>query len=103
MYGHPSHLNASPSAQLPQLPTLPGTVKSISDKSFTPSLAAAGAAPPLLICIEASALSAASRLALSSASSRWASPQVQSLQALLRLPTLGKHSAAAVVVSVLNG
>jgi len=39
IYGHPSHLNASPSAQFPQLPTFPFTVKSISSKSSASSLA----------------------------------------------------------------
>ena len=82
MYGHPSHRNASPNAQFPQLPTLPCTVKSTSAKSSAPSLRVL------------SVLSALLRLVASSASIFSFRPQVQSLQARRRLPDLGRHSAA---------
>lgn len=81
IYGHPSHLNASPRLQFPQLPTFPGTVKSTSAKSSDCNLRVLRAA------------SALERLAASSASRRWARPQVQSLQARRRL-ALGLHSVA---------
>ena len=71
MYGQPSHRNASPSAQLPQEPTLPWTVKSTSVRSFALSFARLA--------------SAFARVALSSASIRCARPQEQSLQARRRL------------------
>jgi hypothetical protein len=103
MYGQPSHLKASPKApirsqfyftdlkkkqylQLPQLPTLPFTVKSTSAKSSAWSLSVL------------SAWSALARLALSSASSFWAKPHVQSLQARRRL-ALGLHSVAVEEIS----
>ena len=86
MYGHPSHLNASPNAQLPQLPTFPCTVKSTSASSSDFSFAAE--------LREDKAASALARLAASSASIFWARPQVQSLQARRRLPALGRHSGA---------
>ena len=79
MYGHPSHLKASPSAQLPQDPTLPCTVKSTSVRSLALNLAKLSSA----FC----------RFTLSSASIRWARPQVQSLHALRRL-VFGLHAAA---------
>lgn len=79
MYGHPSHLNASPSAQLPHEPTLPCTVKSTSFKSLALSFARFA--------------SASARLALSSASIRCARPHVQSLQARRRL-VLGLQASA---------
>lgn len=82
MYGHPSHLNASPKLQFPQEPTLPLTVKSTSARSSESSFSAA------------SCLSAESRLAASSAASLSARPQVQSLHARRRLPTRGAHSGA---------
>lgn len=107
IYGHPSHLKASPSAQLPQLPTLPCTVKSSSIRSSAPSFAVAGAplevafgppfalaVAPFLPCSSPSAESAACRFARSSASIFAARPHVQSLQALRRLPALGWHSGA---------
>lgn len=87
MYGQPSHLKASPSEQLPHDPTLPWTVKSISAKSSESSFSAL------------SLVSASSRLALSSAAIFSARPHVQSLQARRRLPTLGIHSGATVVIS----
>jgi hypothetical protein len=82
MYGHPSHLKASPSAQFPQLPTLPWTVKSTSVRSSAPSFNVS------------SAWSAVARFAASSASSFSFIPQVQSLQARRRFPALGRHSGA---------
>lgn len=86
IYGHPSHLKASPRAQLPQDPTLPWTVKSTSARSSACSLARFA--------------SALERLAASSALSRSARPQLQSLQARRRL-VLGLHaSAVKVLVSI---
>lgn len=84
IYGQPSHRKASPSAQLPQLPTFPLTVKSTSARSSACSLARFW--------------SAEARLARSSASSRWARPQVQSLQARRRflLPAGGRQEGAVV-------
>lgn len=79
IYGQPSHRNASPKAQLPHEPTLPCTVKSTSVRSLEVSFARLA--------------SASWRLALSSASIRCASPQVQSLQAR-RLFVLGLHASA---------
>lgn len=87
MYGQPSQRKASPRAQFPQLPTLPWTVKSTSARSFVSSF------------MVLSALSAASRLALSSASICCASPQVQSLHARLRFPTFGRHSGAVMLLA----
>ena len=83
IYGHPSHRKASPSAQFPQLPTLPCTVKSTSSSRSS--------APNFIVL---SALSASVRFAASSASSCSFIPQVQSLQARRRLPALGRHSGA---------
>jgi hypothetical protein len=83
MYGHPSHLNASPRAQLPQEPTLPCTVKSTSARSSACSLARFA--------------SAFWRFAASSALSRSARPQLQSLQARRRL-VLGLHASAVFVL-----
>lgn len=80
IYGHPSHLNASPKEQFPQLPTFPLTVKSTSASSSDRNLARFW--------------SASDRLAASSASSRWARPHVQSLHARRRLPAAGRHEAA---------
>lgn len=85
IYGHPSHLNASPSAQLPHEPTLPCTVKSTSARSSACSLAR----------LE----SACARLAASSAFRRSARPQLQSLQARRRL-VLGRHASAVRYVSI---
>ena len=115
-YGQPSQRNASPSAQLPQLPALPGTVKSVapSSRSAALSLARPGAVPldavdlaaPVVglgaapVGSAASAASARVRVAASSAARRAARPQVQSLQARRRLPGLGVHSGAAEGVSV---
>lgn len=82
IYGHPSHRKASPSAQLPQEPVLPWTVKSNSSKSSDCSI------------ITFSSLSALARRSVSSASSRSASPHVQSLQARRLRPVLGWHSGA---------
>ena len=79
MYGHPSHLNASPRAQFPHDPTLPCTVKSTSARSSACSLARLA--------------SALERLAASSALSRSARPQLQSLQARRRL-VLGLQASA---------
>jgi len=79
MYGQPSHLKASPSAQLPHDPTLPLTVKSTSFKSLALNFARSA--------------SALVRLALSSAWRRSARPQVQSLQARRRL-VLGLQASA---------
>ena len=87
MYGHPSHLNASPSAQFPQLPTFPCTVKSTSARSSASNFR------------ELSALSAEERLAASSASIFSFIPQVQSLQARRRLPGLGWHSSAGIMLA----
>jgi hypothetical protein len=84
MYGHPSHLNASPSAQFPHEPTLPCTVKSTSARSSACSLARLA--------------SAFERLAASSALSRSARPQLQSLQARRRL-VLGLQASAVCCVS----
>jgi hypothetical protein len=79
IYGHPSHLNASPSAQFPHDPTLPCTVKSTSARSSA--------------CNLARLASALERLAASSALSRSARPQLQSLQARRRL-VLGLQASA---------
>ena len=114
-YGQPSQRKASPSAQLPQLPTLPRTVKSISPslRSAALSLATPGAPFAAVDCgaealgpesvlvgrPAARAASARARVAASSAARRVARPQVQSLQARRRLPGLGLHSGAARSVS----
>lgn len=82
-YGHPSQRKASPSAQLPQEPVLPWTVKSSSFKS------------PVSSFITFKFLSAVSRRSLSSASRRSARPHVQSLQAFRLLPVFGWHSGAS--------
>ena len=82
IYGHPSQRKASPSAQFPQLPTLPCTVKSTSARSSAPSFSVLRA------------WSAVLRLAASSASIFCFRPHVQSLQARRRLPDLGRHSGA---------
>jgi hypothetical protein len=82
IYGQPSQRKASPRLQFPHDPTFPCTVKSTSARSSAPSLR-------VLSCA-----SAVSRLAASSAASFCARPQVQSLHALRRLPTLGAHSGA---------
>ena len=123
MYGHPSQRNASPSAQLPQLPTFPATVRSVSRSSSESIIAAptvdevplgpptaeadARGAPLLFddeaassecwdLCMEASFSSAAFRFAASSAANRAARPHVQSLQARRLRPGRGAHSAAIV-------
>lgn len=90
MYGHPSHRNASPSAQLPQLPSFPWTVKSTSASSLAPNF------------IVSNAASALARLASSSSRSLSASPQVQSLHALRRFPAFGRHSGAKSMTLVLH-
>jgi hypothetical protein len=84
MYGQPSHLNASPKAQFPHDPTLPWTVKSTSARSSACSLARLA--------------SALERFAASSALSRSARPQLQSLQARRRL-VLGLQASALLCVS----
>lgn len=89
MYGHPSQRKASPNAQLPQLPTFPFTVKSTSARSPAFNFARFW--------------SAAERLAASSASSRCARPQVQSLQARRRLPVGGRQDGADEHVRSLQG
>jgi hypothetical protein len=73
--------DSPPRLQLPQLPTLPWTVKSTSARSSACSLSVFNA------------LSASARFCLSSNSSLSARPQVQSLQALLLL-AFGLHSVA---------
>lgn len=82
MYGQPSQRNASPREQFPQLPVFPWTVKSTS------------AISPEFNFNADNFSSAFARWSLSSAWSFCASPQVQSLHALLRLPALGLHSGA---------
>lgn len=94
MYGHPSHRNASPKEQFPQLPTFPCTVKSTSASSSAFSFAAEGAVVEADEWSLFRAASAVVRLVASSASSRAARPQVQSLQARRRLPVFGRHSGA---------
>jgi hypothetical protein len=87
IYGQPSHRNASPKLQFPQLPTFPWTVKSTSARSSESSFTALS----LRACSCASALE---RVAASSAAILSASPQVQSLHARRRFPTRGAHSGA---------
>lgn len=86
-YGHPSHLNASPSEQLPHDPVFPCTVKSVSSSSSS------GCSLRMLSFLFASALRE-----LSSASSWLESPQEQSLQAFRRfLAIVGLHPFAGIV------